>query len=800
MQDQALNAYLQRIEREHAAGNATEHTTRGGLTVKLKTIALTLWIVVLPVSAHLAAAEDKDLAAFVQESLKARACQEKLRQSDENTLKTAAEECLKTMKEPAGGSLGKDFFAFYRARFLLYAGRWQEAVALLASVVDSPTVAPEALYWLGEAADSGGFGDGEFYMTTFCGRLLAEMLPADSGHAERSYRPSLHGKRKELLAIAQKLMGMRMYPEAAVAAVEAAYYPSYPYDATSIRYQDTCWSSSETAPCWMLVAMAEWYRGNQKTMFDYVAKVIVFGDEVEKGRALGFVKRAGRQPDPVRPSPDVNTLREIASLYAKMNLHPRALFLLRQAIGPRTGEEYFSPELTSTADDRGKLLNLYNAMTVDLRYLFILGDSYREIFGRRRTIEAPHAVDRVEADDLEYVPVPASCRPSSLRKAAQVIDLRLADTLPPFESVSQVNRDSRLFAFGEQAMKLRRLGLLIADAFSIGKVSDLAQARALGQRFLDEFNALRLPEDGLGGDVFRYFHARLLCLAGKQDDARDLFAKLVGTSLTPQALLCLDKIAPDETWHEIMAKVLPIGCDAQRNSTYEGSAIPNLFIDVKEDPDHWANHPCIARMFAMMGMYDEMISAIEEALCFFKLRIDPFPYRDGDHWRLKLLDDFSSQTSAWMLIADAQRLKGDVTGAANSLALLIVYGYHHGALDMIEKMEQEAVPFYQPDPDPNLLKDITRMYVERNLHPRAWQLLDRYRDVIGKDEVERLTKDYEAAWLNLLKDHCQGDKCIVLGHDVTRVEDRLKITIPPAFSKEAIEEAAKKVKELLEKK
>jgi len=53
----------------------------------------------------------------------------------------------------------------------------------------------------------------------------------------------------------------------------------------------------------------------------------------------------------------------------------------------------------------------------------------------------------------------------------------------------------------------------------------------------------------------------------------------------------------------------------------------------------------------------------------------------------------------------------------------------------IEKADAEP-PAVKVQPDAAELKKIARIYAEAHLHPRAWELLRRYRDVIGAAEAD----------------------------------------------------------------
>jgi len=79
--------------------------------------------------------------------------------------------------------------------------------------------------------------------------------------------------------------------------------------------------------------------------------------------------------------------------------------------------------------------------------------------------------------------------------------------------------------------------------------------------------------------------------------------------------------------------------------------------------------------------------------------------------------------------------------------------------------------------------------------------LRRYRDVIGAAEADRLEREYKDAWLALLERYFKpARKQILFGRDLTKVEDRLNVTIPPPCEPEALAKAKEEVKKLLEKK
>jgi len=139
---------------------------------------------------------------------------------------------------------------------------------------------------------------------------------------------------------------------------------------------------------------------------------------------------------------------------------------------------------------------------------------------------------------------------------------------------------------------------------------------------------------------------------------------------------------------------------------------------------------------------------------------------------------------------------------ANWLAKAIVFGMDDAkseAIQLIRMMAESGLP-PRPKPVPNagMLKEIAELYCERNMHPRAWELLQKYAGIVGAEEAQRLEDQYRKQWLVLMVDYF-GDskKCVLFGQDATTTEDRLRITVPPPCRKEALAEAARKVKELI---
>jgi len=130
----------------------------------------------------------------------------------------------------------------------------------------------------------------------------------------------------KMRAIADRFLSMRMYAEASNAYEESFYGADVDVD-----YDGSSWISA---------ALAEYRMGDIAAMAEYLAKAIVFGSETDKVRAQQLLKNAvllGKQ-EQVQSLPDARTLEGVCTLYAQLNMHPRALAILKdyaQLLGQR---------------------------------------------------------------------------------------------------------------------------------------------------------------------------------------------------------------------------------------------------------------------------------------------------------------------------------------------------------------------------------------------------------------------------------------------------------------------------------
>jgi len=121
------------------------------------------------------------------------------------------------------------------------------------------------------------------------------------------------------------------------------------------------------------------------------------------------------------------------------------------------------------------------------------------------------------------------------------------------------------------------------------------------------------------------------------------------------------------------------------------------------------------------------------------------------------------------------------------------------AFDLLEQMEGPPA-VEAPEPEAGALVEIAELYAKAGLHPRAWEILRQFREVVGADVAAKLEEQYKKEWLDLLKKHFAGvDKPTLFGQSAATIGERLAIKIPVPQSKEALERAAMKVKDLLQR-
>ena len=299
--------------------------------------------------------EDR-LQTLEQNCRRFREFQVRLDQAGSADAAATVQQCLKACDAapvPAGALAG-DVFALYRARLLHVAGKRDEAIAAFAALAGSPAVAPEALDSLArilEPADYHAAEDEDYEAERACRELLSAVVPTTTEGSslivstrfvlgvDDPYRtPPLD--ERPLGQIAGKFAKMGMHKQAAQAfreAILAADFDPFTWNAREDDYgyreeRRLPWQSDGVPAMWLAAAREERLSGSVDRAADCVAKAIIFGGEREaqKGFELIAWLRQEPSPQPEPPKPDVEWLKWIAWLCTEMNMHPRALAILRE--------------------------------------------------------------------------------------------------------------------------------------------------------------------------------------------------------------------------------------------------------------------------------------------------------------------------------------------------------------------------------------------------------------------------------------------------------------------------------------
>jgi len=679
--------------------------------------------------------------------------------------------------------LGSDFFAYYKARFLRLNGEAEEAIPVLAKLVSSPSVGPEAIYDLTlihEDLPQGLYSE--------CNRVLARMVPLRSRPIGMELRPPDFMNEREILArIADLFLDMGMCAEASSAHREAAYNRGG-------------YNQDEAAPSWLMAAIVEHRQGDDTQSANNLAKALVFGDPSVFERASEFLKtlRAGKEVQRVEATPTADKLKEIADLYAEMNLHPRAVALLekhRAVIG----------------QEAEQLITRYKQEWENLYENYRKGfpeDKPCTLFGEGVTLK----------DKWVNISVPPLCSEESLKAASKVVSRYLVNFVAEL-GLPPENEGNPVAALEHRCLLVRKLQRQMQK--SLEDVTAMDQARQVGAESLQKFGAIHIPKDALGGAFFAYYRARLLLLSGAQQDAVDVLLPLLDTDFAIEAFdelcevgeLSLPKGADGASRYEqMLARVLPLSSTARWIDDRQSGLLPDrknrprFFFSFNHERDFQ-----IAELFEDMKMNEAAIIARKEALYTIGggpvTRVLPHEFTG----RLSF-DSFEFDRGApvWLRIASDELRLGNLDAMANALARVIVFSVDDDmadddeltmeARDLASEAQKADPKKATAVPDPRKLREIVNLYQERNVHPHALALLRRYRDVFGAREPDELRKSVEQNWLKLLDRYYAGaEKRILFGQDIARPEDALKVVVPPMCRKEVMQDAAKEFRKLLKK-
>lgn len=254
-------------------------------------------------------------------------------------------------------ALPVDFLRYYRAYLQATAGQTGEARQNLLALLDSKVIAPETISALIEIDP----GVSQLNVEGFERRLryfesLALALPVSvggsfaDGHKTQLTRmvedlpiiPFVHSGRMDsnLVGVARLFFEMKMYDEAQIRYVEAIYATFPPIMGIRGWYWES-WLSRASAPLWLKAAEAEMQSSRREEVIaNYIAKAVVFGSDDTKDEALKVLdawRENGAPKTPPVAEPDADKLKQIARLYAQMNMHPRAIEIMKEfapVIGP----------------------------------------------------------------------------------------------------------------------------------------------------------------------------------------------------------------------------------------------------------------------------------------------------------------------------------------------------------------------------------------------------------------------------------------------------------------------------------
>jgi hypothetical protein len=207
----------------------------------------------------------------------------------------------------------------------------RDAIALCSS---DPRVAPEAIDLIWTVAWDAGDKPSRWMIEEALGCALpistygrGRDLRAETsfGHSERPVMPRI--SESKFPRVAEIYAAAHLPRSASEAYVEAIYATASPIGSGG-------WVSPKTGALWVKAAQAAAAAGDQKALALYAAKAIIFGsdDDAAAGRKLLEDASTGKL-SVITTAPaavDRDALLTIGRLYVEMNLHPRALALLRE--------------------------------------------------------------------------------------------------------------------------------------------------------------------------------------------------------------------------------------------------------------------------------------------------------------------------------------------------------------------------------------------------------------------------------------------------------------------------------------
>ena len=210
--------------------------------------------------------------------------------------------------------------------------------------------------------------------------------------------PSLHPEK--LIRIAQLFETLGLYDYAQHAYDDALYGGRLPMWVTG-ALKEGAWFSPDAADLWMRAADNAWKAGKTSLAYDYLAKSVIFGPDgqLEKAKVLLVAWEAGASAEKKETSKEQlqETVEQIVTLYAEMNIHPRALEIIR------THPEWVKNPLqleARIADEWTAVLKLYSR-----------GAKCAVVYGVALTEEV----------DPSRIRIPFACSPDAVKHVAQEV-------------------------------------------------------------------------------------------------------------------------------------------------------------------------------------------------------------------------------------------------------------------------------------------------------------------------------------------------------------------------------------------
>ncbi len=235
---------------------------------------------------------------------------------------------------------GAAVVGYARARLQLIAGDPQAAREQVPRLLATPEVAPEALFVMVEAAGRAGDAEGRRRGELWLGKALPLSpygILSDRSQTQRlgsAEGPVIPDLRREKLIEVARLYTVLGDSAAAERAYREAIYGGFgpPWAAEERR---ATWLSEEALDLWLAAADVQLATGRGESAAGSAARVLVYGGAQQRAAAadlLGRLERGDRPPVQAssgeRPV-DGERILQMARLYAAMNLHPRAIALLR---------------------------------------------------------------------------------------------------------------------------------------------------------------------------------------------------------------------------------------------------------------------------------------------------------------------------------------------------------------------------------------------------------------------------------------------------------------------------------------